>query len=255
VSVTLVDVASIPPLDHEEAMDRADEELGRLMAAVDQLDGDDWVRPTDCAGWDVKAMLGHLLGMLELQADPEDRARQVAAADAQVARAGGLRLDAMTALQVREHAHLSPADVRAALHAAVPRGLAARRALPASVRATPYDPQIPGAHGWTLGYLFDVIHTRDPWLHRIDLARAVGEAPVLTPEHDGRIVADVVAEWAGTHGQPVTLELTGPAGGSYVAADGSPPESGALRMDAVDFCRTLSGRATGAGLLTTRVVF
>ena len=168
-------------------------------------------------------MLGHLLGMLELQADADERIRQVAAADAEVARAGGQRLDAMTALQVREHAHLSPAELRAALHTAVPRGLAARRAVPASVRATPYDPQIPGVQGWTIGYLFDVIHTRDPWLHRVDLARAVGERPVLTPEHDGRIVADVVAEWAGLHGRPVTLELTGPAGGSYVAAGGSPP--------------------------------
>jgi uncharacterized protein (TIGR03083 family) len=255
VTTTLVDVTAIPPLDHEEAMDLADTELDRLLAAVDRLDADDWARPTDCAGWDVTAILGHLLGMLELQSDADDRSRQVAAADAEVARAGGQRLDAMTALQVREHAHLSPAELRAALHTVVPRALAARRALPASVRATPYDPQIPGVDGWTIGYLFDVIHTRDPWLHRIDLARAVGEPSVLTPEHDGRIVADVVAEWAGLHGRPVTLELTGPAGGSYVAAGGSPRDSDALRIDAVEFCRTLSGRVTGAGLLATRVVF
>jgi len=37
---------------------------------------------------------------------------------------------------------------------------------------------------------------------------------VLTPDHDARIVADVVAEWAGRHGRPFTLHLTGPAGGS-----------------------------------------
>ena len=42
---------------------------------------------------------------------------------------------------------------------------------------SPYDPQIPGVTGWTLGYLFDIIHTRDPWLHRIDLARATGLHP------------------------------------------------------------------------------
>ncbi len=64
-----------------------------------------------------------------------------------------------------------------------------------------------------MGYLLDVILTRDPWMHRVDIARATGRDLVLTPEHDGRIVADVVAEWARRHGQPFTLTLTGPAGG------------------------------------------
>ena len=41
--------------------------------------------------------------------------------------------------------------------------------------------------------------------------RAAGVPPELTPEHDGRIVADVVAEWSRRHGQPYVLTLTGPA--------------------------------------------
>jgi hypothetical protein len=74
---------------------------------------------------------------------------------------------------------------------------------------------------------------------------------VLTPEHDGRLVADVVAEWVRRHGKPVELTLTGPAGGSFVAG-----ESGEnLELDAVEFCRILSGRAQGAGLLSTEVPF
>jgi hypothetical protein len=44
--------------------------------------------------------------------------------------------------------------------------------------------------------------TRDAWVHRIDIARAAGLAPELTPGHDGRIVADIVAEWSRRHGQP-----------------------------------------------------
>jgi uncharacterized protein (TIGR03083 family) len=254
VNTTPVDVASIPPLGHEEAMDLAEVELSLLLAAIDRLGAADWDRPTDCAGWDVKAMLGHLLGMLELQADGEDRARQVKAAAAEAERDGGLRLDAMTALQVREHAHLSPAELTAALHLAVPLGLAARRALPVQVRADSYDPQIPGVTGWTVGFLFDVIHTRDPWLHRTDLARATGQYPELTAQHDGRIVADVVADWARTHGQPFHLALTGPAGGDFATA-GASQDAETLTLDAVEFCRTLSGRATGTGLLATAVVF
>jgi hypothetical protein len=31
--------------------------------------------------------------------------------------------------------------------------------------------------------------TRDPWMHRLDLARATGHAPVLTADHGGVIVA------------------------------------------------------------------
>jgi uncharacterized protein (TIGR03083 family) len=251
MTVTATNVLDIAPLGHEEAMDLADTEYERLLAAVDQLSSDDWARPTDCAGWDVRAMLGHVLGMLELQADPDDRARQIASAAKAAAADGGLRLDAMTDLQVREHAHLNPDQLRAALHEAAPRGLAARRTLPPAVRAAPFDPQLPGISGWTLGYLFDVIHTRDPWLHRIDLARATGTSPVLTSDHDGRIVADVVAEWARGHGQPFELVLTGAAGASYLAGGDGPR----LELDAVELCRTLSGRAAGAGLLASRVVF
>jgi hypothetical protein len=74
---------------------------------------------------------------------------------------------------------------------------------------------------------------------------------VLTPEHDGAIVADVVAEWGRRHGQPYTLHLTGPAGGRWSNGSGGPE----LELDAVDFCRILSGRAHGEGLLETEVPF
>jgi hypothetical protein len=114
-------------------------------------------------------------------------------------------------------------------------------------RAAPYDPQLPGEEVWTLSYLFDVVHTRDPWMHRIDICRAIGREPVLTPEHDGRIVADAVEDWAARHRCPFDLDLTGPAGGRFHAGHGGV----GLRVDAVEFCRTLSGRTTGTGLLGT----
>ena len=42
----------------------------------------------------------------------------------------------------------------------------------------------------------DMVWTRDVWMHRIDITRATGRPLVgkLTAEHDGRIVADIVAE-------------------------------------------------------------
>ena len=68
----------------------------------------------------------------------------------------------------------------------------------------------------------------------------------LTAEHDGRLVADIVAEWASIHGQPFELVLDGPAGGKFSqGVDGERVE-----IDAVDFVRTLSGRLPGAGVLS-----
>lgn len=80
-------------------------------------------------------------------------------------------------------------------------------------------------------------------MHRLDLARATGQALLLTPDHDGVIVADVVQEWARRHGQPFRLALTGPAGGTWASGDGGEE----IEMDAADFCRVLSGRPSPAG--------
>ncbi len=73
----------------------------------------------------------------------------------------------------------------------------------------------------------------------------------MTPEHDGRIVADVVVEWAGRHGQPFRLTLTGPAGGRWTSGTGGEE----LELDAVEFCRITSGRGAGEGLLGVAVPF
>lgn len=94
-----ITAGEIPPLGHDEAMRLAAAEYDRLLALADDLRAADWSRPTDCPGWDVRATFGHLLGMLELQADPEERARQIKTAAETAVRTGGLRLDAMTALQ------------------------------------------------------------------------------------------------------------------------------------------------------------
>ena len=103
----------IPAIGHDEAMGLARVESERLLALVDHLDDDEWLLPTDCVDWTVRDMLGHVLGMLELQADGDERMRQVKGAAAIAAQTGGLRLDAMTAMQVREHSALSPDGLRA----------------------------------------------------------------------------------------------------------------------------------------------
>ena len=107
---------------------------------------------------------------------------------------------------------------------------------------------------WTLGYLTDTIYLRDLWMHRIDAARAARQPADLTASHDGRIVADITAEWARRHGKPFLAELSGPARGSY-ASDPANPAAEHISLDAVEFCRTLAGLAHPTGPLTTIVPF
>jgi hypothetical protein len=110
------------------------------------------------------------------------------------------------------------------------------------------------AERWKFGYLVDRIFTRDTWMHRLDLCRATDREMTITADHDGRLVADVVAEWARRHGEPFSLVLTGPAGGRWTTHGSGAPEI-EIEMDALDFCWTLAGRAPGKGLLETPVPF
>jgi uncharacterized protein (TIGR03083 family) len=249
--IDMLDVADIPALEHDEAMAVAAVEYDRVLEVVDGLSPDDWSKATDCTGWDVKDVVSHLLGWMEANADPAEAARQIAAATRAAKEHEILRLDAQTALHVREHAHVSSAELTAAMHEGAGRALAGRTAAPAEVRATTFSAGLPGEADWTRGYLIDVIFTRDLWMHRVDLSGATGQRIVLTPEHDGRVVADVVADWAGRHGRPFLLRLDGPAGGSFSAGQDGPE----IRLDAVEFCRVLSGRGAADGLLTTFVPF
>jgi uncharacterized protein (TIGR03083 family) len=250
-----VDVADIPAIEHDEGMALAATEYDRLLAVVDRFTPEDWGRPTDCPGWDVRDMVSHLLGFMKANADHAENDRQLALAARDAEEHGILRLDAQTALHVREHAGLAPAEVAAAVHEHAGRALAGRSAVPAEVRASTFSTGLPGEADWTVGYLVDVVFTRDVWMHRVDLCRATGQLLELTAGHDGRLVADVVTDWARRSGQPFTLHLDGPAGGSFAAGEGGPE----IRLDAVEFCRILSGRAPGsapsAGPLATRVPF
>lgn len=251
MTTTATPVQELRPLDHERWMRLAETEYGRLLALLDSLDAGDWSRPTDCTAWDVRSIVGHLVGMMKNNADAQEAQRQRTIATEIAEKNGGLRLDAMTDLQVREHAHLSPAEITRAAHEAVPGALAGRRGLTPEMHATSYSPGLPREGMWTYGYTLDVVITRDTWIHRVDITRATGREMVLTADHDALIVQDVVREWARRHAQPFALLLDGPAGGSFCSGDGGP----ALHLDAVEFCRILSGRSRGDGLLATPVPF
>jgi uncharacterized protein (TIGR03083 family) len=252
VTVAGADAVVRPMVDRATAMRLAATEYRRVTDELRELSARDWAAATCCPGWDVRLMTCHVLGMAEFAASPAEQARQALRAR----RAEGAQfIDRLTAVQVAKHAHRPTAELVARMAAAGPRAVRGRRGAPAVLRrvslAQSADPAGTSPERWTYGYLTDVIGTRDTWMHRSDIAEATGRPMVLTADHDGLIVADVVREWAARHGQPCSLTLTGPAGGSWTWGQDGP----GYQLDAVQFCRILSRRGEGEGLLATAVPF
>lgn len=239
-----------PEIKRPIAMRLAATEYQRVIALLGSLRPEDWRKPTDCPEWDVRAVAAHVLGMAEMAASLREQSRQMKAA----ARRGGVFIVALTAVQVEARASLRPEEIVSRLTRISPKAVRGRRLAPRFIRRrTMPEPQLVDGREepWTIGYLLDVILTRDPWMHRIDITRATGAALVLTAEHDGVLVDDMVTEWAQRHGHPFALTLTGPAGGSWQVGRGGPQ----LELEVADFCRTISGRRRADGLLATQVPF
>jgi uncharacterized protein (TIGR03083 family) len=243
-----------PSLERSVAMRLAAHEYDRVADQLASLAPHEWTLPSGCPPWDVRALATHVLGMAEMASGLREQLRQQRAAG----RAGGVFVDALTALQVEERQHLAPEQVVERLRAVAPRAARFRRRMPGLLRRR----VLPGAQPtggrpdspterWAVGFLVDVVLTRDPWMHRSDIALATGRPMHLTADHDGVLVDDVVHEWATRHGAAVSLTLTGPAGGHWSFGSGGPE----VELDAVDFCRVLSGRGEASGLLATEVPF
>jgi uncharacterized protein (TIGR03083 family) len=236
-----------PALPRPLALRLAATEYDRCAEAFRSLEPAQWAAPTDCSAWDVRQMAAHMLGMVEMAASMRENIRQQRKAGRTVAQSGGLYIDALTQLQVDERAGWAPERITERYQARAAKAVAGRRRAPAFIRRRTMSQlnELNGAlEPWTFGYLIDIILTRDPWMHRLDIAQATGTPLRLTADHDGVIVADVVAEWADRHGKDFTLTLTGPAGGSWKNGENGP----ALTLDAVDFCRAISRRPVSVTL-------
>ena len=249
--MTTTDVTTIAPIDHGEAMGLQAIELDRAIALLRSLDTEDWLTPTVCPDWDVRQMWLHVLGACEAGASMRENAHQMLAARKRQKELGVPLEAGLSGIQVAERTDLSPGELVDRLVTVAPKTVKGRSRTPRPMRAVKIAVDAPVVEKWSVGYLVDIIYLRDAWMHRIDTARATGTDPVLTADHDGRIVADVVAEWARRHGRPFVLELTGPAGGVYSAGS----EGERLELDAVEFCCLLAGRGQATGLLSTVVPF
>jgi len=252
-TTTATRISDIPPLIRPESLDLARAEYTRMLDLLAGLAPAAWAAATDCPGWDVRHMVAHVLGAAEAHGSLREFAHQM-----RLGRRGtGPLVNGLSAVQVSERDHLTPSELLDRFQRAAPRSVSARRRVPRIVRALPIkDDSTDPPERWRLGYLLDIIYTRDCWMHRVDICRATGTELVLSAGHDGRIIADVVADWARRHRKAFTLNLTGPAGGAYTSGGTTTPQ--AHTLDAVQFCRILSGRddpSARQGLLAHWVPF
>jgi uncharacterized protein (TIGR03083 family) len=218
----------IPSIGHDEAMRLTAAENERLHALLRSLDDQQWTAATDCTGWTVRDVAVHVSASAHGQANPVEFACQVLTGRRLTAEIGGSHwVDGLNEAQLRARTGWTPAMVPHAWQRYSAAALRTRRRMPAPVRALPLLPigtALEVHIGWQpLGYLFDMGFTRDVWTHRIDIARATGTAPELTAEHDGRIVADIVAEWSRRHtaGRTRSPSPDPPAARSALATAGS----------------------------------
>ena len=130
-------------------------------------------------------MASHVLGMAEMAASIREGSRQQRLAK----KRGGVFIDSLTALQIDERRDMTPVQIVDRFTKIGPRAARARRRAPSFIRRRRMPiPQLVGdtMEDWTIGYLVDTILTRDTWMHRIDISRAVGVAAVLTKATTGR---------------------------------------------------------------------
>jgi uncharacterized protein (TIGR03083 family) len=241
-------------IDHASAMELAAAEYQRFADLLGSLEPSDWTRATNCPGWTVRDMAGHCLGMAQMAASVREMIGQQVSASRSAKKSGRPLIDELTGLQVRKNAGLTIDELTAAYRRIGPKATAGRRRTPGFVRSRKLTDEGPDGNTpevWEMGFMIDTILTRDPWMHRADIAQATGTPMTVTSDHDGVIVADAVAEWAQRHGQPFELTLTGPAGGTWSSGAGGET----ITADAVEFCSGLSGRGAPQGLASVFVPF
>ena len=243
---TLVRVGDIAPINHREGMALAETEYKRFADTLSQLRPDDWAKQTANDDWNVKQLTAHVVGFAEGNASFRVFAKAMRAGKTRAKEKGYDHfIHGMNEVQVEEREHLAPEELVSRWSTMWPKALKGRRRFPPFLRWIPLEFGPPIGKKPMGSYLMDVVYTRDTWMHRIDVSRAAGLEPVLTPEHDGRLIEDMVAEWARVHGISFVLHLEGPAGGTFVSGDGGDE----LTIDAVQWIWILSGRASGTGLL------
>lgn len=236
---TIASAERISRTNAQEAHRLTTEAFVRLIRLIESLNAGDWSKPTACIEWDVHDVVAHQAGGFLSGVSYSEMLRQYT----RPPRKGQLPEDAVNELQVGERRHRTPSELIAELKQVGPKaihnwayGFNAMRWF-----GIPH----PIAGFVTLHYLMWITHSRDTWMHRMDICRATNRAFEQTREHDGRIVELVILDTAKKlkkrlNGRTILLSLTGIAGGTWRIGNGDPAAE--MEMDALDFNIFVSGR-------------
>ena len=236
---TIARAEDIPSVNADEAHRLLTTALSRFLILIESLHADDWFKPTACTAWNVHDMVAHQAGGYASGTSYKEMIRQYTSKP----QPGQLPEDAINALQVGERKSKTPAELISELkqvgEVAAHNWAYGFNAI--KWIATPH----PVGGFMSIRHLMWIIHSRDTWMHRMDICRATNRPFEQTREHDGRIVELVVRDVAGKlrkrlNGKAITLTLTGVSGGEWLLGNGEPVSG--LEMDALDFNIFVSGR-------------
>lgn len=240
-SPTSLEAVQVPYVSADEAYLLMQTELERFLALLETLGAGDWDKPTACTAWNVRDMLAHQAGGYASGTGYREMIHQYSARPQN----GQLPEDAINARQLSERANRTPSELIAEL----------RRVGPVAIHKWAYQFRLvkplvvphPVGGRQPLRHLMWVIHSRDTWMHRLDICRATARPFQQTAEHDGRIVALILRDVDlvlrdKLGGKAVAFDLPGVAGGVWQVGSGEPAAT--IRMDALDFCIFASGRFT-----------
>ncbi|MDV7393032.1 maleylpyruvate isomerase family mycothiol-dependent enzyme [Arthrospira platensis SPKY1] len=246
VTGTIQNAWQITPCSHAEAGQLSQTEYERVLALLETLSGDDWEQPTYCTDWNVRAMVAHLAGAVTGSTSLAEFWRQNISNP--YLKQFKDPVDGTNKLQLEERADKRTAELVAEFRQNGQIAVANRRKLPWLVRKI----HLPmGSLGFaSFEYLMDVIYPRDQWMHRYDICAATGKKMVVTPEHDGRIVALVILDIAKKlrklrAGRTVLLQLTGPLPAEYLFGAAATPDC-TVAIDYFAFNLAASGRISSA---------
>ena len=235
----------IPYVTEEEAFTLMRTEFERFMKLLGTLGADDWGKPTACTAWTVRAMLAHQAGGYASGTGYVEMIRQYSARP----KPGQLPEDAINELQVSERASRSPDELITELRTAGPVAIQkwAYQFRLAKMMTNLVKVPHPVTGTISLKYLMWIIHSRDTWMHRLDICRATNRPFEQTAEHDGRIAALVMLDVARLlspklNGAAVIFDLSGVAGGIWKIGGGEIKST--VRMDVLNFNIFASGRFT-----------
>jgi uncharacterized protein (TIGR03083 family) len=231
----LTPVSEVPGLNGERARRAAAFQYAALGEELKRLDADQWGRQTECDRWDVHAVVAHLIGWMEALTSFKEFRHQLGSGWRRRDELGNI-LDAVNEVQVDDRRKLEPPALIARYEEMYPKLLALRSRFARVGRAIPfYDPVVAG--NTNLAFYANVIFTRDAFMHRIDIAEAIGVKLDLSQE-DGWVLADLVKDWSRRQKVDATVELE--SVGRFRAGSGS---RASISGRGSDLARVLSGRA------------